>query len=414
MLRDHSDGQLLDWRAKGFWQPGPPVSAATFAAAGHQLFGGALTWPVLVARREALTHNIATMAAFCARHNFSFAPHGKTTMAPALFAAQLAAGAWAITVATANQMLACRAFGVPRVLLANQLVDPTPLRWLAGELDRGFDALIFVDSVAGVEAVSGALAEHPGEASVRVLVELGHPGGRAGCRTIGELVEVAEAAAAAPRVRLDGVAVYEGGLPDVGAVAAYLDRTRAAVTELADRGLLAEEVVVSAGGSAYFDIVADRLGGDWLSGRRLRVVLRSGAYVSHDHGIYAERTPFRRVPDEGELDPALELWAQVTSTPEAGLAIVGMGKREAPYDEGLPLPLRIRRVDGTVEDGTALGVTRLNDHHTFLSVPPGTEVRPGDLVCFGISHPCTAFDKWRFIPVVDDDYTVVDVLDTYF
>jgi D-serine deaminase-like pyridoxal phosphate-dependent protein len=411
---DPFDDRTLDWRAKGLWQPGPPVPDAEFVAAGHHLFGGAVTWPVLVARQDAITHNIATMADFCARHGFLFAPHGKTTMSPALFAAQLDAGAWAITVATANQLLACRALGVRRVLLANQLLDPVPLRWLAGELDRGFEALVFVDSVAGVEAIGVALADHPGHHPVPVLAELGHPGGRTGARTVEQLVAVAEAAAANPRVRLDGVTAYEGGLADAGAVAAYLDRTRAAVVALAERGLLADEVIVSAGGSAWFDVVADRLGGDWLPGHRLRVVLRSGASVTHDHGFYAERTPFRRLPGTGVLDPALELWAQVTSTPEPGLALVGMGKRDAPYDEGLPVPLRVRRVDGSVADAVGMSVSGLNDHHTYLDLAANVDIGPGDLVCFGISHPCTAFDKWRFIPVVADGYTIVDILRTYF
>lgn len=413
MLRDRFDESVLDWRAKGFWQP-DPVPDADFAAARHHLFGGAVTWPVLVARQTALAHNLATMADFCSRHGLSFAPHGKTTMAPSLLTRQLAAGAWAITVATANQLLACRALGVPRVILANQVLDPVPLRWLAGELDHGFEALFFVDSVAGVRTITEALADQPGEHPLPVLVELGHPGGRTGCRTVAQLVEVAEAVAAAPRVRLDGVTAYEGGLPDVAAVTAYLDRTRSAVAELADRGLLGPEVIVSAGGSAWFDVVADRLGGAWLPGHRPRVVLRSGAYVTHDHGFYAERTPFRRCPDEGRLDPALELWAQVTSTPEPGLAIVGMGKRDAPYDEGLPLPLRVRRVGGAVDPADGIRVTRLNDHHTYLEVPPAAGISPGDLVCFGISHPCTAFDKWRTIPVVDEHDAIVDILRTYF
>ncbi|WP_329109494.1 alanine racemase [Micromonospora sp. NBC_01699] len=417
-MRHHPfDDQPVDWRAKGFWQPGPPVPDAEFVAAGHHLFDGAVTWPVLVARRDAIAHNVAMMADFCARHGLLFAPHGKTAMSPSLFAAQLAAGAWAITVATANQLLACRALGVDRVLLANQLLDPVPLRWLAGELDRGFEALIFVDSVAGVEVIGAALGDHPGHASVPVLVELGHAGGRTGCRSVEQLVAVAEAAVADPRVRLAGVTAYEGGLPDVGAVAAYLDLTRSAVTELAERGLLADEVIVSAGGSAWFDVVAERLGGDWLPGHRLRVVLRSGASVVHDHGFYADRTPFRRLPGAGALEPALEpaleLWAQVTSTPEPGLAIVGMGKRDAPYDEGLPVPLRVRRVGGAVGGADGVRVTRLNDHHTYLDLASNVEIGPGDLVCFGISHPCTAFDKWRSIPVVDDTHTIVDILHTY-
>ncbi|MEO3924355.1 alanine racemase [Micromonosporaceae bacterium B7E4] len=413
-MRQQLDEPALDWRAKGFWQPETPVPDAAFAAAGHSLFDGAVTWPVLAVRRSAVAHNVATMAGFCARHGFSFAPHGKTSMAPSLLDAQLSAGAWAITMATANQVLACRALGVPRVLLANELLDPVPLRWLAREVDRGFEAPFFVDSVAGVEAIDAALADQPAGAPLRVLVELGFPGGRAGCRSLEQVVEVAEAVAATHRVRLDGVAGYEGGLPDGAAVSAYLRRLRTAATELARRGLVGPEVLVSAGGSAWFDLVAEELGGAWLTGHDLRVVLRSGAYVTHDHGFYAEHTPFRRIPGEGALDAALELWAQVTSTPEPGLAIVGMGKRDAPYDEGLPVPLRIRRRSGELRPGTGMTVGRLNDHHGYLSVPPGVELDPGDLVCFGISHPCTAFDKWRALPVVDDDHTIVDVLRTYF
>ncbi|MEN3609746.1 alanine racemase [Plantactinospora sp. ZYX-F-223] len=413
-MRHELDEPALDWRAKGFWQPETPVPDAAFAAARHSLFGGAVTWPVLAVRRSAVAHNVATMAGFCARHGFSFAPHGKTSMAPSLLAAQLSAGAWAITMATANQVLACRALGVPRVLLANELLDPVPLRWLAREVDRGFEAYFFVDAVAGVAAIETALADQPAGTPVRVLVELGFPGGRAGCRSVEQVVEVAEAVAATHRVRLDGVAGYEGGLPDGAAVSAYLRRLRSAATELARRGLVGPEVLVSAGGSAWFDLVAEELGGAWLTGHDLRVVLRSGAYVTHDHGFYAEHTPFRRIPGEGALDPALELWAQVTSTPEPGLAIVGMGKRDAPYDEGLPVPLRIRRRSGELRPGTGVTVSRLDDHHGYLAVPPGVELGPGDLVCFGISHPCTAFDKWRALPVVDDDHTIVDVLRTYF
>ncbi|HKT05115.1 MAG TPA: alanine racemase [Rugosimonospora sp.] len=408
-------GDVIDWRSKGFWWPGPPVSQAEFVAARHHLFGGSFTWPVLVARRAAIDHNIATLAGFCARHGLEFAPHGKTTMAPSLFAAQLAAGATAITVATANQVLACRAFGVPSVLLANELLDPTVLRWVAGEGERGFEFLCYVDSLAGVAAVREALATAPGGRPVRVLAELGYPGGRTGCRDLAELTAVARAVAAAPRVELAGVAGYEGGLSTVDEVGRYLDGLREAVTHLAAQRLLPDPVVVTAGGSRYFDLVAARLSGAWLPGHRLRTILRSGAYVSHDDGVYAGWTPFRRVPGEGALDAALEVWAQVLSTPEEGLAIVGMGKREAPYDEGLPVPRWVRGGDGQVRAAAAgLRTTAVNDHHGYLAVPPGAGLAPGDLVGFGISHPCTAFDKWQLIPVVDGDHTVTDVIRTYF
>ena len=386
--------ELIDWRAKGFWLPSGEVTVRDFAAARHSLFDGSFTWPLLVVRDSAVRTNIATMAAYADRHGFSFAPHAKTSMAPTLLDAQLAAGAWALTAATANQALVLRRLGVPRVLIANEVLDPTALRWLAAESARGWEVYPQVDSVAGVEAVAAA-------GGLPILIELGHPGGRTGCRTVAEVLAVARAAAAAPGVSLVGVTAYEGGLPDAGAVDAFLATLVEAVRAVGDllpADLLPGEVLVSAGGSAWFDLVAKALRGQWLDGHRVRAVLRSGASVTHDDGYYRERTPFNREPAEGTLAAALEIWAQVLSTPEPGLAIVGMGKRDAPFDEGLP-----------VAEG--LTVTKMNDHHTYVT---GGSPAVGDLIRFGLSHPCTAFDKWRFIPVADDADVVVDVLHTYF
>jgi len=406
------DGRI-DWRTKGIRQPGPGVPDEEFAAARHSLFGGMFSWPVMVARQSALEHNIAALAAYCARQGVELAPHGKTTMAPALFEKQLTAGAWGITAATAGQLLAYRAFGVPRVILANELLDAAALQWLAGEVEQGWDVLCFVDSVAGVQAMAQAARSGPMRSRpVRVLAELGYPGGRAGCRDAAELTRVARAAAAAGGVELAGVAAWEGGIETTAEVAEFLGAVRQATTALAAQGLLPGEVIVTAGGSAFFDLVTQELAGAWLPGHRVRVIVRSGAYISHDDGLYHDRTPFNRVA--GTLEAALEVWAQVLSVPEPGLAIAGMGKREAPYDERLPVPLRVRRPDGRVAAAGGLSVTRFNDHHAFLSVPAGPRLTPGDLICFGISHPCMAFDKWAVIPVIDDEYRVTDLIRTYF
>jgi D-serine deaminase-like pyridoxal phosphate-dependent protein len=385
---------MLDWRIKGLWQPEGSTEGADLP---RDLFGGGFAWPVMVAKRTAIDHNIAAMAAYCAEHGFAHAPHGKTTMSPSLFDAQLRAGAWAITVATPHQLLTARKFGVPRVILANQLLDPGPIRWLASELAAGFACLSFVDSVESVRALAGV--------PLPVLIELGFTGGRAGCRTLEQVTEVAQAIAGTPGPTLAGLTAFEGMLPTPQDVAAYLTRLREATLMLAGQGLLGADVIVTAGGSAYFDVVARELGGDWLPGHRLQIVLRSGAYVTHDHKDKAGRDMFR---------PALELWAQVLSTPEPGLAIAGCGKRDAPHDEGLPVPLWIREPGGTLWDASACTVTRLNDQHAYVQVPSAVRVRVGDLMCFGISHPCTAFDKWRVIPLVEDDYSVSGYLDTYF
>jgi D-serine deaminase-like pyridoxal phosphate-dependent protein len=397
----------VDWRSKGFWLPEGSRTAADFAAERPSLFGGGFSWPVLVLRRAAAEANIATMAEYCRRHDIDFAPHAKTTMAPGLLAAQMEAGAWGMTVATPNQALVLRRLGVQRVLIANEVLDPTALGWLAAETAAGWEVYFQVDSLAGVEAAASV-----SHGTLRVFAELGHPDGRTGTRTLDDLEAVARAADAAKRVELVGVTAYEGQLPDQPAVDDFLDRLVAGVSRLTTAGVLPPRPLVSAGGSAWFDRVVDRLK---ARDPGVRLILRSGASVTHDDGFYRERTPFLRVPDEGPLTAALEIWAQILSTPERGLAIVGMGKRDAPFDEGLPVVMAVRRPDGSLAAPGDLRVTKLNDHHTYLSAPPDGQLpAPGDLVRFGISHPCTAFDKWRHIPVVDDTHRVVDVLHTYF
>jgi D-serine deaminase-like pyridoxal phosphate-dependent protein len=392
----------LDWAHKGFWLPEAAVTATELARAGHSLFGGPFSWPVMVARRSAIEANIAEMARYCAAHDVDFAPHGKTTMAPSLFAAQLAAGAWGITVATPNQALVAYRLGVPRVLLANEVLDPRPLQWLARQ---GRDFLCYVDSLAGVDVLAEAL--HEG-GNVRVLVELGYPDGRTGCRDVVTAVDVARAAAAVPGVEVAGVAGFEGMLPDPSAVAAFLTGLAQAAARIAP--MCPYPILLSAGGSTYFDVVVELLG-PVARAHGGRLVLRSGAVVTHDDGTYAASGGFTRVPEEGTLTAALEVWAQVLSTPEPDLAILGAGKRDLPYDLGLPVPLSVRGRDGVHR---ALGdstVERLNDQHAYLR---DAEVLPGELVRLGISHPCSAFDRWRAIPVVDDSYRVVDVIETYF
>ncbi|WP_246002072.1 alanine racemase [Allorhizocola rhizosphaerae] len=379
----------IDWRAKGFWLPDGDGDDA--AVIGRHLFDGPFSWPVMVAKRPAIEHNLATMAAYCARHGVELAPHGKTTMAPTLIDAQLKSGAWGITAATPNQALIMRKLGVPRVLLANELLDVRVLRW-AASLDWEFYS--YVDSLAGVAALKSA------GVPARVFVEIGFPGGRTGCRTVHEAVAVARAASSLPGVEVVGVSGFEGLLSDLDGVAEYLDT-------MADAARAIGGPIVSAGGSAFFDLVVER-----LTGVAERLVLRSGCYITHDHGLYADSSPFHRVPDEGTLLAALEVWAQVLSAPERGVVIAGAGRRDVPHDSGLPVPLRVRGLDGVTReaDGPAF-VERLSDQHAHLR---GLSAVPGELVCFGISHPCTAFDKWRAIPVVDDGYRVLDVIETYF
>jgi D-serine deaminase-like pyridoxal phosphate-dependent protein len=405
--------------------PLPPLVAERLAALRERPAepvgkGSALTYPRLTLRESALASNLGVMAAWCARAGVELAPHGKTAMSPELAARQLASGAWGITVATIGQLRMYRAFGFPRLLMANELVDEGGIAWLAGELaaDPGFTAYCYVDSADGVAILDRVLTARPAGRRLPVLVEIGT--GRTGCRTDEQALAVAKAAAATGTLAVAGVAGYEGTiggptaqrLEEVTSFCRRLAALAGAVAELTGAG---GEFIATAGGSVYFDVVARELtaardhGPDGLT-----VVLRSGGYLFHDHGIYQASTPAARgVAGAPVFRPALELWAQVLSRPEPGLALLSAGRRDAGFDAGLPVPLRMRRRDGAAA-ALAGEVTDLNDQHAYLRLDPAITLAPGDLVCLGISHPCTTLDKWRLIAVLDDEDRVVDTVHTFF
>ena len=398
------------------------VSAAGLAAARPGLHAAGLTYPLLTLRESALANNLEAMAAYCDRAGVALAPHGKTAMSPELAARQLAHGAWGITVATIGQLRTYRVFGFPRLLLANELVDEAGIAWLAAELaaDPGFEAYCYVDSADGVAILDRVLTRKPAGRRLGVLVEIGHADGRTGCRTDADALEVAKAAAATGTLRVAGVAGYEAGYGQsigagsqaeaLGPIASFCRRLRGLADTLAATSG-EEEFIVTAGGSAYFDVVTRELTAGGTAG--MTVILRSGAYVTHDHGYYGTVSPARRdAAGAPVLRPALELWAQVLSRPEPGLALLGAGRRDAGFDQGLPVPLRAVR--GGVPGPLSGEVTELNDQHAYLRLDERAALAPGDLVCLGISHPCTTLDKWRVIPVVSDDGRVIDTVHAFF
>ncbi|GGQ58493.1 amino acid deaminase [Streptomyces asoensis] len=411
-------GERVDHRFKGLPPDADGLTVGELAAQRRNLFTDGFTTPVLALSAERLEHNLALMETYATRHGLAFAPHGKTSMAPQLFRRQTDRGAWGITLAVPHQVRVARAFGVRRIFLANELVDPAALRWTAAQLDAdpGFRFVCYVDSVRGVELMDAALrgAGRP----LDVVVELAAgDGARTGVRTEAECAAVADAVAAAPTLRLVGVAGYEGEVPraDPERVRAWLRRLTGLAVDLDKAGRFAdtEEIVVSAGGSAWFDAVADVFAE--LPGLSVPVLklLRSGAYVSHDDGHYRKLTPFNRVPAEGALEPAFRLWTQVVSRPSPDQAFVNAGKRDAAYDLDLPFAQVVRR-DGTERPATGVSVTALSDQHAWLRTTAEADLEVGDWVGLGLSHPCTSFDKWPLIPLAEADGTVVDYIRTFF
>jgi D-serine dehydratase len=382
--------------------------------------------PALVLHREALEHNIRWMQAFASNSGAELAPHGKTSMTPALFRRQLEVGAWGITLATAVQTRAAYAHGVRRVLMANQLVG-TPNMALIAELlaDEHFDFYCMVDHPDNVADLGAFFASRG--VRLKVMIEYGVVGGRCGCRSEQEVLELARAIQAQPALALCGIEGYEGvihGDQAISGIRAFAASLVRLAVHLQDDGLFAiDQPIITASGSAWYDLIAESFEAQNAQGRFLSV-LRPGSYVAHDHGIYkdAQCCVLDRRSDLHEgLRPALEVWAHVQSLPEPGLAVIALGKRDVAYDAGLPLPLRRYRVGGNVsadasagDDMSACKVTAVMDQHAFLTVAPGVELRVGDIMSFGTSHPCLTFDKWRMGLLVDEHLQVIESLETCF
>ncbi|WP_284988507.1 alanine racemase [Arthrobacter sp. efr-133-TYG-120] len=417
----------LDWRHKAVPATANGTSHREFLSTAPKLED--LQTPLLTLDAGALRGNADRLASWCAEHGVLLAPHGKTTMAPQLWAEQLSRGAWGITVANFAQLRVARAFGVRRLQLANSLSDPHAIEWVAKTASPDQPILSWVDSTVTVQVIGRTLEAVGSNAVLDVLVELGGIGGRTGARGVEAALDVARAVSASPHLRLVGVSGYEGSLAhmadahSLAAVRGFLGQMGELHQRLLEEGLYGSDaVILTAGGSAYFDDVVDVLSPYATAGSeaspRVELMIRSGAYIIHDDGFYRGISPFSR--DGGQpFMAAMHGWARVVSQPEPGLAILDAGKRDLPVDEGLPRPQLI---------GPALGgpmlplggaeITAVNDQHCFMTFDARTTtVRPGDVVRLGLSHPCTAFDKWTLIPVLadtDGDQTVVDLIHTFF
>ena len=381
-----------------------------------------LSLPTAVLYEDRLQHNLDWMQQFIAAYGVKLAPHGKTTMAPKLFARQLQNGAWGITLATAHQTQVAYTHGARRILMANQLVGKENMAIIARLLeDPAFEYYCLVDSAALVDQL-GAYFSQRGQ-RLNVLLELGVVGGRTGVRDDAQLQAVlASLAQWNDSIALSGIEVYEGVLEDEASVRAYLERAVAITRALAvENRFQRSTILLSGAGSAWYDVVAEVFSAANF-GNAVEIVLRPGCYLTHDIGAYheaqtkiQERNPIAKRMGVGLL-PALQVWAYVQSVPEPERAIIAMGKRDAAFDAGFPTPsLYFRPGDIAPKASSAhWTITKMMDQHAYLQITAHDDLRVGDMIGFDISHPCLTFDKWRTLPVLDTQYQIVDIVQTFF
>lgn len=423
------DQWLLDARVKGIPSTSVPIRLSDVPAQNWNLLAGDLPAPVAILRQSAIDANAAWIKKLLARYGLLLAPHAKTTMSPHLFAHQ-ADYCWGLTVATAQQAEVAAFFGCRKLILANELIGSSQVASIVKLLQKqpNLTVNVFVDSVEGVReiaAIPESSAIHP---RLRLLVDVGFEGGRTGCRTL-EQAKVLFDEIARCNLHLAGIGGYEGliaaasGAEDAARVERYFD-TFEQIAILADsqRLFAVGDVMLTAGGSSYYDVVGRRLQAIRMEQPILRII-RSGCYVTHDCGTYhshqkqmAARAP-ELVGGLGDLEPALFVCGLVQSRPEPDLALITVGKRDVGIDADLPVPIwqyRSGRHSAPQNVPERWKIFRLNDQHAYLRISASDDVKIGDLICLGISHPCTTFDRWRITHLVNDKWTSIGVFPTFF
>ena len=424
------DDWRLDERVKGVPAGMGGLRLGDVGRKNWNLFREDLPLPAAVLKSAALDNNSRWMTQFLQASGAVIAPHGKTTMSPQLFQRQLADGAWAITVATVGQLQVARRFGVRRIVLANQLVGRQAIAYVIGELarDRAFEFYSLADSLEVVARIAAEAKRAGLSRPINLLLEGGLMGSRTGCRTREGALAVARSIRDhAPWVALRGVEGFEGLVQGSmeereKAVDGFMDFLVSIASDCAKEKLFAPgPVILSAGGSAFYDIVAKKLAGAGIPDALL--ILRSGCYLTQDSASY--RNFFARLRDRsavagkvsGGLQAALEVWTYVQSRPEPGRLILTAGRRDLGSDADMPIPLYWARPgrDKAVQPlAEGHKIVELNDQHAHVSVPTDSPLQVGDMVALGISHPCTTFDKWQLIYLVDDAYNITGAIRTFF
>jgi D-serine deaminase-like pyridoxal phosphate-dependent protein len=399
---------LIDETHKNFPLSSHGVTTKKFIKSKPNLFTSGIQFPMMVLKESSLKNNISVMAEYCRSVGAELAPHVKTTMSPQIAQMQVDAGAWALTIANFWQAEIFRKFGFKKLIIANEVLDKNSIAEIAKLNAKGKAEIIFyVDSTAGLNIVKEAT---PKNGKINLFIEIGTDHGRGGVRDITLVKEIAQEIKKDSRLNLRGVTGFEGAVPNAARNSEGESAVHAFCKKIVEAGEVAfefksdEKFIVSAGGSAFFEIVAEEL--NKFSKPKI-LLLRSGGYVTHDHIYYEEIYPFKNTGKP--LLPAIEVWSQVLSSPESGFGVLNLGKRDVGCDIHNPIPFA--KYTGKVEKFTGT-IEKLNDQHGFMRSSDKFAV--SELIGLGVSHPCTTFDKWKLIPLVNDDYDVVDLIHTFF
>ncbi|QGY33190.1 alanine racemase [Pantoea cypripedii] len=417
---------------RGFPPGAEPVASTDIASRNWSPVTGEMALPLLSLDLQTFNDNVDAMMSIVKSHGAKIAPHGKTPMSPVLARQMVDSGAWGTSVADLRQAEVMLAGGLNKILLANQIGGHAAVTRLAGLLRKypKAELLLFVDTPEFIDALEEQYAQEPSLPPLGLLIEISC--GRGGVSTEGEFAAMLHRIDSNndERLTLQGIAFYEGTCmkEDIHETEENLKK----LFERVDKSLFLlkevfgdqENVIISAGGSSLFDYVIEYFTRAREKYPTIQLLLRSGACFFSDNGNIRAR--LGRIAGRGKLGkessmiiasffkPTLRLWAEVISRNGESIAICGLGMRDSSIDQGVPIPLALWRGGNKVADIMDKSQTvKLNDQHAFIDIHE-EEFRVGDVIEFGIRHPCTCIDKHDIIYGLNQNVTVTAAYKTFF
>jgi D-serine deaminase-like pyridoxal phosphate-dependent protein len=344
--------------------------------------------PEVLVDLPTLRRNIARMAAHAAALGVALRPHWKTSKVVEVGRMQLAAGAVGLTAATANEVAALAAAGIPDVFWAYPPVGAHRVATALAAAERT-RLIVGVDSVEAVRDLAAAAAAKGVVVDVRLEVDTGL--GRMGVRPE-DAVGLARALAALDGIRLEGVFTHEGHVQGLGA-----DPERRMTVGVAAGRTTAEVAdAIRADGIPLTSVSVGSTAGAWSAPTAAGVTeARPGTYVYGDENQVAIGTI-------AEADTAVTVLGRVISVQRGEPVLVDTGTKAMSADGTLHGDGRI----GTVVSSAGGVLAAGHEEHGFLRGSSG--LRVGDLIRIRPNHACGVSNMHsRVFPV--EDGVVADV-----
>ncbi len=395
-----------------------------------------IQFPILSIDKLQLIKNIRIMKNFAVKNNLSLAPHCKTFMSPQLINNHLKK-TWGLTISNNQQLSTIINLNVKNIIYGNLIVNEANLIQyldIVKKYRKLTNIYYCIDSLFGLNLLIKVVTKKKYKFKIRILIELGTKNGRCGIRNFKSFKKIVISLNNIPKnILVSGLFFYEGAIKNSSLskvskkIMDLLQFTFRCHEELVYQNLYKEKIkLISGGGSEYFDLVTKYFN-KFNTKNDTKLILRPGSFIAYGHGYYEKkinnlkkRNIIKSVSDKNKFffKPSLLLWSHVLSINDNGIAIVNFGKRDVSFDLGNPIPINVYRNNKIYRNNETkpnnLNVFKLNDQHAFLKYNNKIRLNIGDLISFGISHPCITLDKWKYVFLINSKFDVIDVYQTFF